>query len=161
MSMAMLRRYPQLTAVVVDFANVCSVGREIAAENGLEDRISYHPADFLKDALPSGSEMILECDVGVYSEALFRKVRAAMEPGGRFVIVDHLAPEEGVGPPSRVQWAFRGSLGDPDFCFATAARIREILAETGFELLSERTLPAVTGAANRFTRNVVLIEARS
>ena len=49
--------------------------------------------------------MVLECDVNVYSEALFRKVWAALNPEGRFVIVDQLAPERGVAPPSRLHWA--------------------------------------------------------
>ena len=37
-------RYPDLTAVVVDHLTVCVAGEEIAVENGLEERISYHPA---------------------------------------------------------------------------------------------------------------------
>jgi hypothetical protein len=73
---ALLRRYPHLTAVVVDIANVCAAGREIATENSMEDRITYYAADFLRDELPSGFGMVLECDAGPYSEALFRRILA-------------------------------------------------------------------------------------
>jgi len=38
-SLALLRRYPGLTATVVDIQNVCVAGREIAAENGMAERI--------------------------------------------------------------------------------------------------------------------------
>ena len=41
MSMALLRRWPALSAVVVDIANVCAAGREIAAETLPGDRLTY------------------------------------------------------------------------------------------------------------------------
>jgi predicted TPR repeat methyltransferase len=77
-SMALLRNNPHLSSVVVDIGNVCAAGREIAAENGLEERIAYQEMDdFLKDPLPTGFDMVLECDVGVYEEAIFRKEKTA------------------------------------------------------------------------------------
>ncbi|MFQ6104097.1 MAG: methyltransferase [Candidatus Glassbacteria bacterium] len=158
-SLALLRRYSNLTSVVVDIANVCAAGREIAAENSLGERITYHQADFLQDELPSGFDMILECDVNVYSEALFAKIRTALNPGGRFVIVDQFAPAEGVAPPSRIHWAFHGSLLDPGFSFPTATEIKSQLVEAGFQILSEDTLPPIAGAAARFTKEMVVIEA--
>ena len=158
-SLALLRRYTHLTAVVVDSANVCVVGREIANENSLESRITYHPADFLRDELPSGFDMVLECDVDVYSEALFHKVWAALKPGGRFVIVDQLAPAEGIAPPSRVHWAFQGSLMDPEFNFLTASEIQTQLETAGFGRISQSNLAPVRGATERFTNGFVLIEA--
>jgi hypothetical protein len=94
-SMALLRCHPHLTAVVVDIAPVCQAGREIAVENGLAGRITYLPADFVHGELPTGFDLVLECDVNVYSEDLFRKLGASLNPGGRLVIVDEFAPEPG------------------------------------------------------------------
>jgi len=147
-SLALAGRHPALVATVVDIANVCAAGREIARESSLEKRVTFHPADFLRDELPPGFDMVLECDVNVYSEALFRKVRDSLDPGGRFVIVDQLAPAEGVAPSSRVHWAFEGSMIDPGFMGLTAARIRGWLEKAGFRNLSEQTLAvgAATGA---------------
>jgi ubiquinone/menaquinone biosynthesis C-methylase UbiE len=141
-SLALLRRHPQLTATVVDIANVCEVGREIAMENSMEERLTYHAADFLQDELPSGFDIVLECDVSVYGEGLFRKLREALNPRGRLVIVDMLAPAEGVAPPSRLDWAFRDSLDDPDFTIPTAAQIQAQLTQAGFQSLSEYALPS-------------------
>lgn len=140
MSLALLRRYPRLTAVVIDIANVCSAGQEIAQENSLSDRIDYHAADFLSEELPSGFDMVLECDVGVYSEVLLRKVRAALNPDGRLVIVDQFAPSEGVAPPPRLHWALLGSLIDPDSTLPTVAEIQTRLTQADFRLLSQGTL---------------------
>jgi cyclopropane fatty-acyl-phospholipid synthase-like methyltransferase len=160
MSMALLRRYPRLTAVVVDVDSVCTAGREIAAENGLEDRITYHPADFLRDELPSGFDMVLECDVDVYDQALFRKVRAALRPEGRFIIVDQLAPAPAVAPPSRLHWALSRSMFEPGFAFMTAAEIQVWLQEAGFPRVSQHAVPPVPGDVARFTSGMTLIEAR-
>jgi hypothetical protein len=53
-SMALLRKYPALTSTVVDIENVCVAGREIVAEQGFSDRITYHAADFVDGEFPSG-----------------------------------------------------------------------------------------------------------
>ena len=158
-SIALARRYPQLTAIVVDIENVCIAGREIAAENSLDDRVTYHPADFLADELPVGFDMVLECDVNVYGEDLFRRVRDSLNDGGRFVIVDKFAPAEGISPPSRLHWALEGSLTDPDYMFPTAALVREQLEVAGFSLLSEDSLPVASGACRRHADGMVVIEA--
>ena len=71
-SLALLRKQHDLTSVVVDVENVCQAGREIASENKLEKRITYLAADFLQDDLPTGFDMVMLCDVGSFSEILFR-----------------------------------------------------------------------------------------
>jgi len=159
-SMALLRRHLELTAVVVDIANVCAAGRRIAEKNQLPDRISYHAADFLEDPLPTGFDMVVECDVDVYSKKLMSKIWQALNPGGRFVVIDQLAPEEGVAPPTRVHWAFRGSLGDPRFRYLTPREVKGQLETAGFEILSETPLPIVAGGPKRVTRGMIMIEAR-
>jgi SAM-dependent methyltransferase len=158
-SQALVRRHPALETTVVDIASVCAAGRQIAAENSLERQIVFHPADFLRDELPSGFDMVLECDVNVYGVGLFRKVWNSLNPGGRFVIVDQLAPMEGVAPPFRAHWAFEGSMKNPGFLFPTAERIRDLLEKAGFRLLFEGPLAVTPGPCARFTEGMVVIEA--
>jgi SAM-dependent methyltransferase len=160
-SLAFLRRHLRLRATVVDVPNVCVAGREIAAENSLGDRLSYHAADFLRDELPSDFDMVLECDVNVYTVPLFLKVRDSLNAGGRFVIVDQLAPAEGVAPAARVHWALEGSLRTPSFQFPTAAMIQADLREAGFRDLTERALPSAPGSCSKMTGGMVVIEART
>lgn len=159
-SLALLRRHPELKATVVDLANVCDAGIEIAAETSLAERISYHPANFVLDELPTGFDLALECDVNVYSEALFRKVGASLRRGGRFVIIDEFAPSDGTAPPSRLHWAFEGSMIDPEFSFPTSNTVRGLLEKANFQILSERSLPALSGVVARFDRDLTVIEAR-
>ena len=75
--------------LVVDIGNVCTVGREIANKTQVTNRITYYEADFQQDDLPTGFDMILECDVGVYSEKLFKKLWNSLNKGGRFVIISN------------------------------------------------------------------------
>jgi len=159
-SLSLLRRNPQLAAVVVDIASVCSVGRIIATENSLEDRIVYHPADLLQDDLPTGFGVVLECDVNTYGEALFHKVWNALNPGGRFLIFDQLSPAPGVAPFSRLHWAFQNSLEDPEFCYPTAAEIETQLIKVGFQICSVESLPPIPMPSQRFTSGLTMIEAR-
>ncbi|MDI6895494.1 MAG: methyltransferase [Bacillota bacterium] len=139
-SLALLNRHPDLTAVVVDIANVCVAGREICATSPAAERLAYHAADFLQDELPSGFDMVLECDVGIYGEALFRKLRTVLNPGGRLVIVDELAHPARVPSLSRLIHAFRASLADPDSTTPTAAEVQSLLTQAGFRLVPEQIL---------------------
>jgi ubiquinone/menaquinone biosynthesis C-methylase UbiE len=138
-SLALLRRHPGLSATIVDIANVCAAGREIAAENGMEERIVYHALDFSRKELPAGFDMVMACDVGPFDVDMYRKIRAALKPGGRLVTVDRLAPTEGVAPPTWAYWAFLASLENPDFTRLTRAEFQGRLEQAGFQILSERT----------------------
>lgn len=158
-SFALLRKHPQLTAVVADIPNVCAAGREITVENGMEDRITYLPLDFQADPLPTGFDLILECDVNVYSEELFRKVWDSLKPGGRFVIVDQLPLKEGAAPDSRLDWAFYGSLKDPNHAYPTAQQIGSMLERSGFQSIEIHDPSAIGYGEVKFMRDLVIIEA--
>lgn len=159
MSIGLLRRHPHLTAVVVDIENVCRAGREIAAENSLEGRITFHPADFRSDELPSGFDVVLECDVNVYSEALFHKVRGALIPGGRFLIVDYFSPARGVAPLSRVHWALEHSVSNPEFSYSTVGEIKALLENAGFRSVAESVLSEDPDVSSGYVSGLAVIEA--
>lgn len=157
-SWALLERHPQLHSVVVDIANVCEVGRALAADHPAAERIRYHAADFLQDELPGPVDLVLECDVGVYEEDLFAKLRAALNAEGRVVIVDQFAPAPGVAPPHRLLWAFQGSLIQPDKALPTADEVEAKLARAGFRHFARH--PLNVGQVRRWTNAWMVIEAR-
>lgn len=141
MSLALLRRHPGLTSVVVDIDNVCAAGRQIAVENQLADRMTYLAADLVDGGLPGEFDLALECDVGVYTKPLFTKVRGALNPGGRFVIVDQLAETEDQVPRRMLHWEFTASIARPSVAVMTVARLKALLTECGFTVTSQATLP--------------------
>jgi SAM-dependent methyltransferase len=156
-SFSFLRKHPELTSVVVDVATVCAAGQEIAREIGMEDRIAYLALDFQNDPLPEGFDFILECDVNVYTEELFRKILASLNPGGRFVIVDQLPLKEGTAPDARLEWAFFGSLKDPNFTYPTAGQVKSMLERAGFQDIKLRDPSAFIDV--EFMNDMVILEA--
>lgn len=139
-SLALLRRYPDLTATVVDIANVCAAGEEIVAETPEAERITFHPADLLHDELPAGFDVILECDVGIYSEGLFRRLVSCLNDSGRLIIVDELTEEGQVGSPSSLSHAFYVSLHNPEFTLPSVNGICGYLEQAGFRLLTTQKM---------------------
>lgn len=142
-SFALLLKQAQLTSVVVDVESVCPVGRTICAENKLEDRVTYLAADFLKDDLPTGFDLVMLCDVGVFGEALFRKIHAILNPKGRLAIVDKFSPGKGIAPSSRLLAAFLASLESPaqSVDYITAQAVHTQLQQAGFRQLSTTPIP--------------------
>lgn len=145
LSLALLRDHPALSAVVVDHPHVCAAGQSIAATRPEGARLTFIPGDFTRDPLPEGCDLALECDVGIYSEALFRRVWAALRPGGRLVIIDELAAPRGDddGPMQR-RYAFYRAMTDfpseePER--PSVGRVQGMLARAGFRLSVERKLP--------------------
>jgi predicted O-methyltransferase YrrM len=142
-SFALLRKRDELTSVVVDVQGVCQAGRLIASENMLEKRITYLAADFLKDDLPAGFDMMMLCDVGSFSEALFRKIHAVLNRKGRLVIVDKFAPSGTSAPPSRLLAAFLASLESPaeSVDYITKEVVETRLVGAGFREISTTPVP--------------------
>jgi putative methyltransferase (TIGR04325 family) len=158
-SFALLRKQHELTSVVVDVETVCQAGREIASENGLE-RITYLAADFLQDDLPSGFDLVLLCDVGSFSDILFRKIHGALKVNGQLVVVDKFAPTETDPPPSRLSGAFLSSLDHPEQAihFTTVEMVQARLQEAGFRDFS--TTPVPPREHLRWTLDWTMLEAR-
>ncbi len=142
-SFALLRKQRDLISVAVDVENVCQAGRQIAAENGLEKRVTYLAADLEQDVLPTGFDMVLLCDVGSFGDALFRRIYDVLKPQGRLVIVDKFAPSRTSPPPSRLLAAFLHSLETPAQAveFTTAEDVQTRLQQAGFRDLSLTAVP--------------------
>jgi ubiquinone/menaquinone biosynthesis C-methylase UbiE len=136
-SMALLQKYPTLTSVVVDIENVCVAGREIAEKEGFSDRITYHSAEFDDGEFSSGFDLVLQCDVAVYSIELLQKLYRSLKPGGWLIFVDHFSPAKNLAPPTRLEWTFLDSLHDPNFGFPTLDEFKSLLDQTGFDVSDE------------------------
>jgi SAM-dependent methyltransferase len=103
-AMAFLARNPTLRATVCDREPALEVAKEIAATHKARHRLSYLPLDFSKDPIPGSYDVIWYSNVlHIYSpeenRAIFRRARAALKPGGRFIIQDaFLHDREGLYP---------------------------------------------------------------
>ena len=143
-SLALLRNYSELTAVVVDIPSVCEVGEEIAKENGMVHRITYHPTNIVTDELPPGFDIIIECDVGIYTKGLFQKVYTSLKPDGEFIIVANIDADSArilksdrVKPLPLLLNTFQSSLRTNELSLRTTDEILKLLSETGFSLIPQ------------------------
>jgi SAM-dependent methyltransferase len=142
-SFALLRKKRDLTSVVVDVEKVCEVGRKIASEKGLARRVTYLVADLLEDELPSGFDMVVLCDVGLFSEVLFRRIHAVLNAKGQLIVVDKFAPTTSCPPASRLSSAFLRTLQHPGPSneFTTTDAIQTQLEQAGFRDISTNAVP--------------------
>ncbi len=89
------RRYPDLRATLVDFAETIPIAREVVAETGADvaDRVDYRAGDFHAEALggPYDAAWLSHIVHGHGEErlaALFAKVHGALAPGGLIALHD-------------------------------------------------------------------------
>ena len=157
-AIALTRRWPDLSVTVLDIANVCDAGREIVASEPrhIAERIEFHPADFLDDELPREFDAVLECDVSVYTEQLFRRVGRALAPGGRFLVADEFQPLGGSKDPSHAGWALVRTLTDPGWCAPTSDGTCELLLRSGFGPVTAIALSSQPGVGGRAAAQMVL-----
>jgi predicted O-methyltransferase YrrM len=91
-SIACLRKNPDLRAIVWDRPEVLKVAAELAAANGVADRLECRPGDMFADEVPSADVVLLsnvlhDWDVPQCRE-LIGRCAAAQPAGGRLLIHD-------------------------------------------------------------------------
>lgn len=87
-TVALVSHHPTLKGTVLDFPHVVEISRKIIREYGLQDRIDVLGADFTKDDIGSGYDLVWasEC-LGNPDEVekIVKKVYESMNPGGMFI----------------------------------------------------------------------------
>lgn len=140
-SLALVQRYPGLTATVVDIPNVCVAGREIAAENGLTERIVYHPVvDLVRDELPKGFDAVLVCDTWFQDEASLAKFAQCLNAGGQLFIAGPIKTEEIASTLGSAVGDLSGALRDPGFARLTEAQVFENVRRAGLTVEYSKAL---------------------
>jgi SAM-dependent methyltransferase len=90
---AVLKRYANLTATLFELPGPCAVARRRLASLPEGSRIQLVEGDVFKDALPPGHDALIVANtVHVFSAPhnieLLRKMRAAVQPGARLLLID-------------------------------------------------------------------------
>ena len=158
-ALALSRRWPGVSVTVLDIATVCDEGRRLVAHEDPGARIDFQPGNFLSGELPGGFDLVLECDVAIFSAALFEKIRRALVPGGRFVVVDQLAEGEGSAPQVESGRALVRTLGDPDWRASSLESVGGLMVAAGFCDLRRRSLGSGPGVGG-LEADAVMLEGR-
>lgn len=148
-AMAFLARNPTLRATVCDREPALEVAKEIAGTHRARHRLSYLPLDFSRDPIP-GSYDVIWCSnvLHIYSpeenQAIFRRARAALKPGGRFIIQDaFLHDREGLYPAEASLFAVAMLLFTDGGNTYSASETTKWLKDAGYVVV--KTLPIKKG----------------
>jgi hypothetical protein len=86
-------RHPHLKGTLFELPTVTGLARERIALSTMASRITVREGNFLEDRLPAGHDAAIVANI-VHGHSpdknrgLFGKIRNAMEPGARFLLVD-------------------------------------------------------------------------
>ena len=99
-AMAMCRRHPALEATVLDLPPSAAVGREIVAEQGFGERVTFREGDVFELGLGEELDVVSIFNLVHHlpeerDRELCRLAHAALRPGGCLVIGDSARPEPG------------------------------------------------------------------
>ncbi|MBN6039888.1 methyltransferase [Amycolatopsis sp. 195334CR] len=102
-AIALARAHPHLRATVFDLEGAVEVARDNIAAAGLGDRIDVAAGDMFGDPMPAGYDLVLFAHQFVIwspeqNQALLKQAYEALEPGGRVVVFNAFAADDGSGP---------------------------------------------------------------
>jgi 2-polyprenyl-3-methyl-5-hydroxy-6-metoxy-1,4-benzoquinol methylase len=104
-------RNPAAEIVAVDWKNVLQVALENAARAGVMDRYRTLPGSAFEVDFATGYDVVLLPNFLHHFDfktnvALIRKVRAALNPGGRVLTVEFVPNEDRISPPMAAAFSF-------------------------------------------------------
>lgn len=134
---AILRRLPDATAVIFDLPEVVPLAMEIAAAEGVANRVEGQVGDYVQDGLPTNVDLVLLSHI-IHSndiptcEMLMRKAFESLKPGGQCAVHDFVLDDDAAGPEWPALFALNMLTATPAGRSYTEAEIRGWLAEAGF-----------------------------
>jgi demethylspheroidene O-methyltransferase len=129
------RHDPAVQVTVMDLPAVATQAWRRFCTEGLQDRCNAVGGDFLRDALPSGVDAVTVLRVlhdhdDEAVKKLLRSARAALREGGRLVVAEPLAPEQGTKGVACYFTVYLAAMGQGRP--RTAAELTRLLQDAGF-----------------------------
>lgn len=137
---------PRAEIVAVDWPGVLEVATENAQKAGVHDRHHTLPGDAFKVEYGSGYDIALltnflhHFDVATCTD-LLRKVAAALNPGGRAVILEFVPNDDRVSPPMPAAFSLMMLSGTPAGDAYTLTELRGMTDDAGFKGVTTHALP--------------------
>ena len=148
-SIALVRAKKDIQATVFDRPAVIPLTRAYVREARLAARFKYVSGDFHNDAIGSGYDLILLSAVVHMNSVsanlkLFKKCAAALNPGGRLVVLDHIMNADRTKPAAGAIFAMNMLVNTPSGDTYTEAEIRSWMNKAGLSGIRRRVTPFET-----------------
>ncbi|MFO0989759.1 MAG: methyltransferase [Alphaproteobacteria bacterium] len=145
---AVLRRYPEMRATILDFPETLDTARRYAAEAGLADRIEHVGGNAITTAWPGGQDAVLMSYVwsavgAADVPALARRAFDALTTGGSVLIHDFMVDDAHQGPDFAAWYLLAAILDNPGAECLTPGYVEGALQAAGFAV--ERTETMLDG----------------
>lgn len=137
-TIAFLERNPQLQAVLFDLPEVIPLAEERIQSEGFRDRVELVAGDFYRDELPGGCDLallsaIIHQNGPEENDALYRKIRRALRPGGTLLIRDYIMYPSRTKPTGGAIFALNMLVSTHRGDTYTFEEVRESLERAGFQ----------------------------
>ncbi len=114
-AVAMLKRLPDATAVLVDRPNAEEAVREFVEAEGVSDRVTFLPVDFLLSDFGSKFDLVLmsnivHCLSPEQNETVIKRVARSLDYGGRVAIKDLAVAHDRSGPGWALRFGFNMAM---------------------------------------------------
>ncbi len=135
------RANPELNAVVFDLPDPIEIAREEIAAAGLEDRIDTMAGDFMRDDIGADYDLVYIANIihmlgPEETEALLRKARAALVPGGTVAIKDFYLDDSRAAPNFAAFFSINMLVNTPRGKSYTRTEVEQLLTRLGFQDLA-------------------------
>ncbi len=135
-SITLCRRFPQLTATLVDLEQVLPTTNEMVASSGLADRIRIRAGDMETDPIGEGVDAVLLSDSFYYEETTSKRILhsmlAALNEGGTVIIRGYYMDPGGSEPLFGAIFRLNLLLFDTNRTPPSLGDIKGWLEEVGF-----------------------------
>lgn len=136
-TLAFLAAVPEMRATLFDLPSVIEMARSRVQAAGMEDRVRLVSGDFYKDPLPAGHDLallsaIIHQNSQEENKALYRRIRDALDPGGRIVVRDYVMSYDRTAPLEGAMFAVNMLAGTRGGNTYTYEEIADGLAAVGF-----------------------------
>jgi predicted O-methyltransferase YrrM len=136
-TISMLRKAPQMRATIFDRPMVIEIAKQKIAEAKLADRVVFREGDFYGDDIPGGHDIALLSAI-IHQNSrrqnvdLYRRVLAALVPGGTIAIRDHVMSEDHTETVDGALFAINMLVATPAGNTYSFQEIKSDLEEAGF-----------------------------
>ncbi|MGE0766122.1 MAG: methyltransferase [Hyphomicrobiaceae bacterium] len=131
------KQHPHIRGVVLDLPPVVTVAREFLAENGVADRVTAEPCNFVTDPFPTDCDVaIMASNLPMYAREIIasvvKKAHDALLPGGQFHLIGETTNNQRTGPWGPAYWGLGQAISESEGVAHSEADVIGYFEAAGF-----------------------------